>query len=340
MIPKYSWESGYEHDWLGVDKSGHVGYFMSAYADMLPSHVSLPWPYLHNLYKMLIAHYTGCTSSCVQIKKGWSAYNEQIEFLTAIGLFVWDAAIDCSVGCFKRIGEPKNPIRVSEMHPFFRRIANNFVLSSGSFSCSSVISGKFQTGQSICCRNHVCGIDITKIDFVDLRPLLCRISRQEGFTERINLPDACAVKEAPSGIGPTFLCWKSARCLYARLIQVLAKELGVMKIEGIDFLGRRSAFALSEIEKKLLGMQLPFLSVALKSDKTRQITVSSDLHDVVGASSFLPSGYINKINSDMHIEDWGFDISFDVEKRSGARMFLPVIKKFAGLLVRKLNFSR
>ncbi len=116
----HKWEYGREHDWLAVDKNGHVGYFMSGHLNVLPDSVLIPWEYLHNLLYMWIAYCENVACSDVKLSK--IAFERQVEILKNTGLSVWDADVCDGEFVFRKIAEPKSPIQLKELHPFFKRL--------------------------------------------------------------------------------------------------------------------------------------------------------------------------------------------------------------------------
>lgn len=316
----YVWEPWLEHDWLAVDASGNVGYFISASAQALPSGVRIPWPYLHNLYKMWHSYMCDSPLPHFPSRGGFPDFEGQVDALAKSGLFVWDAKTDGKGGEFCLIAHPKKPILVDALHPFFRKIANGFFVADESFAEVNVSRGNFICKSEFNFDGHRCCLKGTGNDRSIDVVRNWNVSTVNSFSAEISFADSCALADAPGEIGATFSCWDSVRPRYVGLVSAIAAEIGATTCSACDFWGARGNYEVSKLNVALDGMSLPFYELTLTRRDGRNIRMSVDIEDVVGAGAYLPTGFLRRGTVDAHIEDWRVRIRIDDDKRRGPRI--------------------
>ena len=329
MIHKYEWDPGLEHDWLGVDNEGRVGYFMSAYYTMLPTHISIPWPYLHKLASTWLAYCSKC--SCLEMddivhKMSWRKF---VEMIAHTGLYVWDATMDIPDGCFRLLCSPPKPLRVDEIHPFFALIAKSFVSEAETFHNVELIGKHFSDGKSAFGTGYTC-VNRLPSDFLShVDEKLKRLQDGNASNEHIVLPDMCCLSGAPCFVGPTFSCWDEVKFCYSELIITIASRLGSSRIETKDFYGRVNVVDTNDFREYALKQSLPFLAVSLPCGKTQGIGICLNVDDARGSLILdcdLGLEGITKERGNIHLEDWDFNICVN-RNNSNKRTFKSVAKR-------------
>ena len=302
----YSWEPGFEHDWLAVDRYGQLGYFMSAYDSILPDSIMIPWQYLHNLPYMWISH--NISVPCLKIKKNLS-YQEIVKFLANSGLSVWDASMDNGRLVFLKVASPNQSLRVDAVPAFFRSIANSFYVAHESFESSQILREiLFENKENIKCQ-HYCGSRMNRRAISFDKEILEKVLSACSCKMMISIADRCAIEDAPDVIGPSFSCWNVARCCYVDLVKELTAVLKCDKIWTCDFMGVWRVLNLSDFENILAKMPIPFFSVSIQRRDGGKVIISLPKQNVVGYKSYdVSTGYLSGYEENVHVEDWDFEI--------------------------------
>lgn len=311
----YSWRPGYEHDWLAVDKDGHMGYFMSAYADVLPEHVLIPWQYLHNLSSMWIAYATN--TSYANIRKlafphRDVQYEELISTLTATGISVWDAGMDHGECVFEKVGSPEHPLNIEATHVFFQKIAKCFSARHCSFEKSLVLREvKFENCSHIEWR-HMCQCSLVNAWTIPNEELLEVMASSRNFDISLIFADRCMIDGAPSNIGPTFSCWNAVRDGYVNLVKAISEKLNCKTIVTRDFLGVERQLNMLDFMAMIYRMPLPFHSLLMRRPDGCGVLLRIPKHHVNGGVSYnWNTGAFNCYDDGIRIEDWYFEVSLE-----------------------------
>jgi hypothetical protein len=302
----HKWEYGREHDWLAVDKNGYVGYFISGHLNVLPDSVLIPWEYLHNLLYMWIAYCENVT--CSDVKLSNIAFERQVEILKNTGLSVWDADVCDGEFVFRKIAEPKSPIQLKELHPFFQKIANSFVASEVSFSASHILRDVcFISNEAFADEQFHLELSSECVQICDQK-VLHKLLVAKTLDLCIEVPDMCHIGGAPEVLGPTFSSWGVVRECYVELIKCICDMTESSMIEACDFLGENFKLEFEEFVSQIMRNPLPFKAVSISRRDKRIISVLSSIEDVCGGPWSLPNGCFSSYEG-LFMEDWHFMIS-------------------------------
>lgn len=308
----YSWEPGFEHDWLSVDRFGRLGYFMSAYDSLLPSSIAIPWQYLHNLPYMLISYNENLP--CSKIKGMNLSYEEIVRRLSSAGLSVWDATVDAGTLGFQKVASSNKELIVDALPIFFRNIANNFYVERESFESAHVLRGDlFHNRENLRYHHHCVGCDQRTISIEE--DIFDRVLGARNFKAMISIADRCMIEGIPDIIGPSFSCWNMVRCYYIYIVKKLALLLKCDKICTCDFMGVRRLLNVSDFESILVKMPIPFFAISMQRHDGGRVSILLPKHNVVGCKFCnYSTGFLNYYENNVHIEDWDFELRVETNE--------------------------
>ena len=305
----YVWEPWRDHEWLSTDRDGRIGCFLSCCPEVLPDDVLIPWPYLHNVLGSWVAYRRGC---CLA-ELNWSCrkYDEQVAMLADTGLFVGDANRETAgaKAVFRLIAKPDRPIGLSEIDAYFSKIIKSFVVAGESFENAKELHNVRFDNKANITQCQVVNCFEAALTEMGCDGLLELVRSGRTFEATVAFADRCRMEDAPLTLGSTFSCWDAVRPSYLRLMERIAEVLVCSKVEVCELTGKSGAYDIAELSGLTKSIPLPFLSVEFCRRDGSWVRVAFSIDDVIGGPSCLSSGYLHDYKSEMHVENWQFNVT-------------------------------
>lgn len=305
----YAWEPWRDHEWLSVDRDGRIGCFMSCCPEVLPDDILIPWPYLHNVLGSWVAYRLGCRF----VELNWSdrMYDEQVAMLADSGLFVWDAERKTAgaKAVFRLIAKPGRPIGLPEIDAYFSKIIKSFVVAGESFESAEELHNVRFGNKANITQCQVVNCPEVALSWMECDGLLDLVRSGRAFEATVAFADRCRLEDAPLTLGPTFSCWDAVRPSYLRLMERIAEVLVCSKVEVCELTGKSGAYDIAELSGLTKSIPLPFLSAEFCRRDGSWVRVTFHIEDVIGGPACLPSGYLHDYESEMHVENWQFNVT-------------------------------